>query len=151
MRAAFPRDLRPALPQTRPDLRIAIRREDELAAIGHRIVPAVPLLFGGSIVVVSACRTCRCKHGKAQCDCEHHGFHVSIPDSSAAAARSNGRLHPAGKIADNIDKAVATIAVSTKKLHAAQSYAALRLPAYAVAQMPARIAATPVTSPANTD
>jgi hypothetical protein len=50
VRAALPGDLRPVLPQTLPDPGVTIRREDVPSAIGHRIVGAVPLLLGGSVI-----------------------------------------------------------------------------------------------------
>jgi hypothetical protein len=51
VRVARPGDLRPVLPETAPDLRVAIWCEDILDAVGQRIAHAVALLLGSSVVV----------------------------------------------------------------------------------------------------
>jgi len=85
MRSTFLGDLRPVQPETTPDLGVTVRREDELAAVDHRIARAVPLLLGGS-VVLSKNGPQRHRLGKHQRS-KHCDFHVSFSVGSAAAAQ----------------------------------------------------------------
>jgi hypothetical protein len=71
-------------PEAVADLDVTVRREEERAAVDHRIARAVALLLGGAVIVctnLSKNWSRRCGHGENQHK-KHPDFHVSLPNRS---------------------------------------------------------------------